>query len=178
MNVLFYRLACIVSVTVAATVPTLAEPANWALVLGPDSHTLNFFSGDAGHSENLGLRLICGHGENDDIVGTSIEIVGDDRNAATAKALIDFDPYGRAAAAQLVSDATKVPAPVWAFRLEADGLNGAWDLTLDLHDSDQTMIHQLADATGAIVLVIGSQTYDLTPKATDLPIFRKFAKGC
>ncbi|MDB5538217.1 MAG: hypothetical protein JWQ65_3092 [Devosia sp.] len=178
MNGRRYRLAYIVGITVAATLPTLAEPANWALAMGPDSHTLNFFSEDASFPENLGLRLICAHGENDDIIGTSIQIFGDDRNGATAKALIDFDPYGRAAAAQLVYGATKIPAPVWAFRLEADGMNGAWDLTLDFSDNDQTIIHQLADATGPIGLAVGSQTYDLTPRSTDLPMFRKFAKSC
>lgn len=178
MNGFCYRLAYIVSVTVAATLPTLAEPANWALALGSDSHTLNFFSEDASFPENLGLRLICAHGENDDIVGTSIQIIGDDRNGATAKALIDFDPYGRAAAAQLVYDATKIPAPVWAFRIEADGMNGAWDLTLDFSDNDQTMIHQLADAKGPIALAVGGLTYDLTPRATDLPLLIKFAKSC
>ena len=172
------RLICTAGVIAATTMPALAEPANWALAAGTDSHTLNFFFEDASYPENLGVRLICAYGENDDIVGTSIQIVGDDKNGATAKALLDFDPFGETPAAQLSFGATKIPAPVWAFRLEADGMNGAWDLTIDFSDNGQTMIPKLANATGPISLTVAGQTYDLTPRAADFPILKKFAEKC
>ncbi|MEO5806088.1 hypothetical protein [Devosia sp.] len=180
MNSFPRHLVYALGITLATAAPTLAEPANWAIAPGEDGHSLNFFYEDISNAEDLGLRLVCAHDEGDASIGTSLMIISDDKNATAAKALVDFNPFGDDAAAHLVFGTTAIPAPIWAFKLEADAMNGAWDLTLDFSDGDGELIKKLAAATkpGPIQLVVVGQTFDLTPRPADFAAFKKFAAKC
>jgi hypothetical protein len=161
--------------------PALADSSetSWALGLEDEGKTLSFFFDEVDNAEDLGLALTCAHGEGDDYVGDSVVIIADDMNNEVAKDLVDFNPFGDAAA-RFVLGGASVAVEIRAFKLEADELNAGWDLTLDLSGRDGNPIRQLGPlpASGPIHLVVVGHTYDLTPRPQDRQMFSDFVSNC
>jgi len=163
-------LALIVSIA-ATTLLTMSPAIAAGLRISPDTVGIGFFSDDDPGAtevdpESLAFRIACPAATPDGSTGPTLLIMSADQNEAAALQILK-DGEADGATAVFQSGAHTIKAPLTGYAVTVDGMNGGWDLTLNLQDAEPlTGLGPLA-RSGPLKLKIGKSTYDLTPRDAD-----------